>query len=148
MAHRRNNFDTEYKQQLNQMRRSRKKIRELNIRCLSPYRLVFLLQGSRRWVHLCIRLQGKCLLDKNQPTTHSAPHIRVIDVATFCTWLISSCLRFWFRVIFLSGCSPKSPTPPISVLFLTASFTVLVSASRALPTHSSSRLLTGQRREI
>lgn len=34
---------------------------------------------------------------------------------------------------------------PISVLFLTASFTVLVSARRALPTHSSRRLLTVKR---
>lgn len=60
---------------------------------------------------------------------------------TFCTWLISSCFRFWFRVILRSGCSASS-LRYFSEFFCTASFTVLVRASRFLSTHSSSRLLT------
>lgn len=60
---------------------------------------------------------------------------------TFCTWLISSCLRFWLRVILRSGCSASS-LRYFSEFFCTASFTVLVSASRFLSTHSSSRRLT------
>lgn len=62
-------------------------------------------------------------------------------IRTFCTWLISSCLRFWLRVILRSGCSASS-LRYFSEFFCTASFTVLVSASRFLSTHSSNRRLT------
>lgn len=114
---------------------------------------MLLLQGGCCRVHLCVCLQRKArLINNNQlfniRVSPQTRHNEVTDnVSTFCTWLISSCLRFWFRVIFLSGCSPKSVTPPISVLFLTASFTVLVSARRAFPTHSSRRLLTACQRK-
>lgn len=106
----------------------------------TTHRFVLLLQRRGRWVHLCVRLGGE---DKRPVRYSQHRNISETNSPTFWTWLISSCFLFWLRVIFLSGWSPRSPTPPISELFLTASFTVLVSASRDFPTHSSRRRLTG-----
>ena len=64
------------------------------------YCFMLFFKGSSGWVHFCICLFK--ILDLNVNL------LRVkFENLTFCTWLISSCFRFWLRVIFLSDCSSK-----------------------------------------
>ena len=61
---------------------------------------------------------------------------------TFCTWLISSCLRFWFLVSFLSG--PSVPWSIFSSGMWGLSSGFSCKWTRSPGTHSSRRLLTDQ----
>lgn len=60
--------------------------------------LMFFLQSSGSRIHFSIPIQKhKFIFLKNKNYT----------TYVFCTWLISSCRRFWFLVIFLSELSDK-----------------------------------------
>lgn len=70
--------------------------------------------------------------------TQSLPH-RFFNEVTFWTWLISSCLRFWFLVSFLSGPSTSTFSSKTGTCIPTS---FCCRSTLSIGTHSSKRLLT------
>ena len=110
------------------------------------YSFMFFLQCSSCRIHLRVSLQKV----GTTSFTNLMPHYRVpyycvtdkVFSFTFWTWLISSCLRFWFLVIFLSVLSARSVTTicvsPCGPLSSIRWFKSTLSSG----THSSRRRLT------
>lgn len=69
-----------------------------------------------------------------------------VQLQTFCTWLISSCLRFWLRVILRSVPSLRSVIMiDMSLILQWGSSNLLLKSNLSISTHSSKRRLTVNR---